>query len=180
MSSQVDGLFVCCGMNSSGIASAGGAGRAISDWILNGEPSMDLWAVDIRRFYPNICRSPKYLRERITETLGLHYAMPWPRKEFESMRGLRKSALWTKLNERGAMWGAKYGWERPNYFVPESKKQSSVSQLTRTFGIPEWHQFVQQECDAVQHNVAVFDQSSFSKYLVQVRKPQVVRFIPPT
>jgi len=69
---EVDGLFVCGGMNSSGIASAGGAGFALAEWIIAGEPTMDLWAVDIRRFSPQSANL-SFLHERTKEILGLHY-----------------------------------------------------------------------------------------------------------
>jgi 4-methylaminobutanoate oxidase (formaldehyde-forming) len=73
-------LFVCTGMCSSGIASAGGAGFALADWIVNGEPKNDMWDVDIRRFHPQSANLT-FLKERCRETMGLHFSMPWPKRE---------------------------------------------------------------------------------------------------
>jgi 4-methylaminobutanoate oxidase (formaldehyde-forming) len=109
----VRSLFVLGGFNSMGIASSGGAGMALAEWIDKGEPQMDLWPVDIRRFGTfNI--NPVWLKERVSEVLGLHYMMPWPNRELETARPFRRSALYDRLDAKGAMWGSKMGWERPN------------------------------------------------------------------
>ena len=92
----VRGFFVGAGFNSVGIASAGGAGRALAEWILDGEPSVDLLAVDIRRFAP-FQNDKEYLRARVAEVLGLHYAVPWPNREFDTARPLRTSPLYERL-----------------------------------------------------------------------------------
>src|SRR4051812_2176442 len=108
-------LFVAAGFNSVGIASAGGAGKYLAEWMIQGEPTLDLWSVDIRRFAP-WANNRSVLRERVTEVLGLHYQMAWPNREFETGRGLRKSPLHDRLAVQGAWFGVKHGWERPNWF----------------------------------------------------------------
>ena len=114
---ELRNYFVCAGFNSAGIANSGGAGRLMAEWIIGGEPSTDLWDVDIRRF-GSFTGNRKALSERTGETLGLHYAMRWPRQELETARPLRTSPLYDMLAERGAEFGSKNGWERVNYFRP--------------------------------------------------------------
>jgi heterotetrameric sarcosine oxidase gamma subunit len=115
---EVKNLFVAAGFNSVGIASAGGAGRYLAEWMIEGQPTMDLWSVDIRRFGP-WANNRAFLRERVTEVLGLHYQAAWPNREFETGRGLRKTPLHDRLAGRGACFGVKNGWERPNWFARE-------------------------------------------------------------
>ena len=116
------GLFVGAGFNSVGIASAGGAGRALAEWIVAGEPTTDLVGVDVRRFAPYAADNG-WLRSRVAETLGLHYAIPWPLHEPTTGRGLRLSPLHERLAGAGAWFGSRMGWERPNVFVPSSVEQ---------------------------------------------------------
>jgi hypothetical protein len=114
---ELRNYFVCAGFNSAGIANSGGAGRLIAEWIIGGEPSTDLWDVDVRRFAP-FTGNRRALFERTAETLGLHYAMRWPRQELETARPLRTSPLYDTLPAKGAEFGSKNGWERANYFRP--------------------------------------------------------------
>src|SRR5258705_541621 len=113
---ELRNLFVLAGFNSVGIASAGGAGKYLAEWMLAGEQTMDLWSVDIRRFAP-WANNRAFLRERVAEVLGLHYQMAWPNREFETGRGLRKTPLHDRLAAQGACFGVKNGWERPNWFA---------------------------------------------------------------
>jgi glycine cleavage system aminomethyltransferase T/glycine/D-amino acid oxidase-like deaminating enzyme len=113
---ELRNLFVMAGFNSVGIATSGGAGKYLAEWMIEGRPTMDLWSVDVRRFGP-WANNRAFLRERVTETLGLHYQMAWPNREFETARGLRKSPLHDRLAAQGACFGAKNGWERPNWFA---------------------------------------------------------------
>ena len=101
-----------------GIASAGGAGRALAQWVVAGEPQEDLALVDLRRFAPFHTSTP-WLRERVSEVLGLHYAVPWPNRELDSARPFRCSPVHDRLAEAGAWFGSKMGWERPNYIAPD-------------------------------------------------------------
>ena len=151
------GFFVGAGFNSVGIASAGGAGRALAEWIVAGEPQDDLVGVDLRRFAP-FHGDNVWLRDRVAEVLGLHYAVPWPNREFTSARRQRVSPLHGRLEAAGAVFGARMGWERPNVFGPAG--------LDYSWGKPAWLPHSVAEQRATREAVAVFDQTSFSKYVV--------------
>jgi glycine/D-amino acid oxidase-like deaminating enzyme/glycine cleavage system aminomethyltransferase T len=155
--------FVCAGFNSAGIANSGGAGRLMAEWIVGGEPSTDLWDVDIRRF-GSFTGNRKALAERTGETLGLHYAMRWPRQELETARPLRTSPLYDILAGKGAEFGSKNGWERASYFRPEGAPRPDY-----TLGRPGWLPWMIEEQKATREAVALYDQTSFSKYLLQGR-----------
>lgn len=155
---EVRGLFVGCGFNSVGIASAGGAGRALAEWIVGGGPQDDLTGVDVRRFGPSQ-NDVGFLRERVVETLGLHYAIPWPNREPVSGRPQRMSPLHDVLAGRGALFGTRNGWERPLVYGP--------AELDYTWGKPAWLAASTAEHRACRSGVAVFDQTSFSKYAVR-------------
>jgi 4-methylaminobutanoate oxidase (formaldehyde-forming) len=114
---ELDNFYVACGFTA-GIAACGGAGRAIAEWIVEGAPGMDLWAFDIRRF-GLYHAGRRYLSERCVECYGSYYLIHWPGEEAHSGRGARRSPLYRHLQEQGAVYGAKSGWERPNWFAPE-------------------------------------------------------------
>jgi 4-methylaminobutanoate oxidase (formaldehyde-forming) len=156
---EVRGFYVGAGFNSVGIASAGGAGKALAEWIVEGEPTSDLTTVDIRRF-ARFHGNSRWLRDRVGEVLGLHYEIPWPDREMRTARPFRRSPLHQVLADAGARFGSKMGWERPNYFAPPGFEPAP------TWGTPEWLPYVAQEHTATRSAVAVFDQTSFSKYLV--------------
>ena len=153
--------FVCAGFNSAGIANAGGAGRLMAEWMVQGAPSVDVWDVDIRRFAP-FTSNRRALAERTVETLGLHYAMRWPRQELQTVRPLRTSPLYDALAAKGAVFGSKNGWERVNYFKPVDAPAARD-----TLGTPDWLPWVQAEQAATREAVALYDQTSFGKLLVQ-------------
>jgi glycine cleavage system aminomethyltransferase T/glycine/D-amino acid oxidase-like deaminating enzyme len=155
--------FVCAGFNSAGIANSGGAGRLIAEWIIGGEAPSDLWDVDVRRFGA-FTANRRSLSERTAETLGLHYAMRWPRQELESARALRTSPLYDLLAAKGAEFGAKNGWERANYFRPGGAARPEFG-----LGTPGWLPWVQSEMRATREAVAIYDQTSFGKLLLQGR-----------
>src|SRR6185312_4379462 len=111
---ELRNFYVAAGFNSVGIASAGGAGRALAEWITAGEPSMDLTAVDIRRFAA-FNGNTQWLHDRVAEVLGLHYAVPWPNRELKSARPFRRSPAYHLLAAAGACFGSKMGWERANF-----------------------------------------------------------------
>jgi 4-methylaminobutanoate oxidase (formaldehyde-forming) len=155
-------LYVGCGFNSMGIASAGGAGRALAEWIVQGEPTLDLWPVDIRRF-ARFNANERWLPDRIKEVLGLHYKMPWPNRELESARPFRRSPLYPQLKAAGACFGSKMGWERANFFAP-SPAQAVIEY---GWGHQNWHPWAAAEHAACRERVALFDMSSFAKLLVK-------------
>jgi sarcosine dehydrogenase len=157
-------LFVAAGFNSVGIASAGGSGKYLAEWMIEGQPTIDLWSVDIRRFGP-CANNLSFLRERVTEVLGLHYQMAWPNRELASGRGLRKSPLHDRLAAQGACFGSKNGWERPNWFARDGMKPVT----SYSFGRQNWFACQAREHRATRENVAVFDQTGFAKFLLQGR-----------
>ncbi len=160
---ELRGYFVCAGFNSAGIANSGGAGRLMAEWVLSGEAPGDLWDVDIRRFAP-FTANRKALAERTGETLGLHYAMRWPRQELQTGRPLRTSPLHDMLLTQGAEFGSKNGWERANYFRPPHTPRPAYS-----LGRPGWLPWMIEEQRATREAVALYDQSSFGKLLLQGR-----------
>ena len=166
---EVRNFFVGAGMNSMGIASAGGAGKALAEWIAAGEPTMDLWPVDIRRFAP-FHADETWLADRVVEALGKHYAMNWPNLEMESARPLRQSPLYENLKEARACFGSKMGWERPNWFAPEGVEP----QTDYSFGRQNWFPYAAEEHRSAREAVALFDQTSFSKFLLEGRDAETV------
>jgi 4-methylaminobutanoate oxidase (formaldehyde-forming) len=162
--------FVAAGFNSAGIANSGGAGRLLAEWIVEGSPQSDLSDVDIRRFGPFMANR-KLLSERTGETLGLHYAMRWPRQELETARPLRTSPLYDLLAAKGAVFGAKNGWERANYFVraDAGKPPAARTAYPHSLDKPHWLADVIAEQRATRETVALYDQTSFGKLLLQGR-----------
>ena len=154
-------FFVGAGFNSVGIASAGGAGRALAEWITEGEPGLDLSAVDIRRFAA-FNGNNQWLHDRVSEVLGLHYAVPWPNRELTSARPFRRSPAYHLLKRANAGFGSKMGWERANYFAPRGENPDIVY----GWGQQNWQPWSNVEQRAARTAVALFDQTSFSKYLL--------------
>jgi len=159
---EVRNLFVAAGFNSIGIQSAGGAGKVLADWMLDGHPPMDLWDVDIRRVMP-FQRNRSYLRDRTVESLGLLYAMHWPFRQPETARGVRRSILHDRLAAQGACFGETAGWERPNWYAPAGVK----AEYAYSYGRQNWFDYSAAEHQAVRNAVGIFDQSSFAKFVVQ-------------
>ena len=161
---ELRNFFVAAGFNSIGIACGGGAGRALAEWIMAGEPSSDLWPVDIRRFAP-FHGEPGFLHDRVKEVLGLHYMMPWPNRELQSARPLRTSPLYERLAAKHAMFGSKFGWERPLFFAPSAAE----ARLDYSFGRQSWFELARAEHVATRNAVTLFDLSSFAKFAVRGR-----------
>lgn len=159
---EVRNCFVGAGFNAFGIASGGGAGRALAEWILEGEPAFDLWSADIRRFGAHH-RSRRTVLARSLEGQAGHYAMGWPHHESIAARPLRRSPLYGVLKDQGAVFGAKLGWERPNWFAPAGVAPEDVP----SFDHPNWTEHVGREHRAVREAAGIFDQSSFAKFLIE-------------
>ncbi|MDH5412045.1 MAG: FAD-dependent oxidoreductase, partial [Alphaproteobacteria bacterium] len=166
---ELKNFFMACGFNSIGIQSAGGAGKVLSEWIVEGYPPMDLWDVDVRRMMP-FQSNKTYLRERVSETLGLLYDMHWPFRQYETARGARKSILHDRLAAHGACFGTVAGWERPNWFAPKGVEPKYEYSYKRQ----NWFEYAKAEHMAVRENVGMFDMSSFAKFLVQGRDAEAV------
>jgi len=161
---ELRGLYVAAGFNSIGIQSAGGAGKVLADWILDGHPPFDLWDVDIRRCAP-FQRNRRYLRDRTVEVLGLLYAMHWPYRQPESARGVRKSALHDRLAAAGACFGEVAGFERANWFAAPGEQP----RYEYSYGRQNWFGACAAEHRAVREAVGLFDQSSFAKFVLKGR-----------
>ncbi|MEO9239929.1 MAG: FAD-dependent oxidoreductase, partial [Jatrophihabitantaceae bacterium] len=161
---ELRNFYVGAGFNSVGIASAGGAGQALAEWVVNGEPTSDLAAVDIRRF-ASFYGNNQWLRDRVGEVLGLHYATPWPNRELESARPFRRSPAYHLLTQAGACFGSKMGWERANVFAPPGVEP----RLDYSWGKPGWLAWSDAEQAATRTGVALYDQTSFGKLLVHGR-----------
>ncbi len=159
---ELRGFFVCAGFNAFGIAAAGGAGKALAEWVESGGPTLDLWPVDIRRFGKHH-GDRQWSKTRTLEAYAHHYTMAWPHEEFETGRLLRTSPLYERLKSSGACFGSKMGWERPNWFAPPGVEPKDV----HTFERPNWFEHVGEEHRAARESVALFDESSFAKFLVR-------------
>lgn len=163
---EVRGIFVGAGFNAFGIAAGGGAGMALAEWVAKGAPPYDLWPVDIRRFGRNHLDTG-WVRTRTMEAYAKHYTMAWPHEEHQSGRPLRRSPLYDRLRTQGAVFGEKLGWERPNWFA-----DSAAGEVPRdhySYDRQNWFAAVGREHRAARERVAVFDQTSFAKFMLKGR-----------
>ncbi|HSF94516.1 MAG TPA: FAD-dependent oxidoreductase, partial [Thermohalobaculum sp.] len=158
---ELDGFFVGAGFNAFGIASGGGAGWVLADWVAKGEAPMDLWVVDIRRF-SSLHRDRDWVCARTLEAYGKHYTIGYPHEEMTSGRPRIVSPLYDRLKARRAVFGSKLGWERPNWFAPEGVEPRDIHAMGRQ----NWFGPVGEEHRQVREAVGIFDQSSFAKYEV--------------
>jgi glycine cleavage system aminomethyltransferase T/glycine/D-amino acid oxidase-like deaminating enzyme len=163
-SPELKNFYVACGLNSVGIQTAGGLGRALAEWMDIGHAPMDLWGNDIRRMFP-FQSTQHYIENRVTESLGLLYDNHYPYRQMETSRDIRHSPLHEKLQAHNACFGEAAGWERPNWFAPEGVEPK----YEYSFGRQNWFEYNAAEHKAAREKVVLFDQSSFSKYLVQGR-----------
>ena len=152
-------MYVGAGFNAFGIASGGGAGWALADWVMRDEAPLDLWSVDIRRF-SSLHRDRDWVCERTEEAYGKHYTIGFPHEEYESGRPRIVSPLYQRLQSHRAVFGSKLGWERPNWFAPEDIETRDIYSMGRQ----NWFEPVGNEHHHVRNNVGLFDQSSFAKY----------------
>jgi 4-methylaminobutanoate oxidase (formaldehyde-forming) len=166
---ELANFFVAAGFNSVGIQSAGGAGKALAEWIVGGDQPFDLWDVDIRRVQPHQ-NNKTYLFHRASEALGLLYDMHWPYRQPETARGVRTSPLHEALAARGACFGEVAGWERPNWYAPDGVEPKYAYSYKRQ----NWFPYSAAEHRAVREAVGLLDQTSFAKFLVQGRDAEAV------
>ncbi|MCE2426427.1 MAG: FAD-dependent oxidoreductase, partial [Pseudomonadales bacterium] len=159
---ELDNCFVAAGLNSIGLQSAGGIGRVLTEWIRHGHPPSDLWEVDVRRNHP-FQRNRRYLRERVSESLGLLYATHYPYRQYDTARGVRRSPLHDRLQAIGACHGEVAGWERPNWYAPDPGR----AVYEYSYGRQNWFEHSALEHRAVRERVGLFDLSSFAKFRFQ-------------
>jgi 4-methylaminobutanoate oxidase (formaldehyde-forming) len=156
---EYENLYVACGFTA-GIAASGGAGEAMANWIVDGDPGMDLWQFDIRRFGRPQAQA-RWLEERAIEAYGAYYKIHFPVEEMHAARGQRQSPLHGRLDAAGAVFGSKFGWERPNWFAPPGTERIDWPSFE---GKPNWFGHVADEHRAIRERVAVIDQTSFAKF----------------
>ncbi|MBX3496648.1 MAG: GcvT family protein [Parvibaculum sp.] len=161
---ELKNFFVGAGFNAFGIASGGGAGQALAEWVVRGEPPYDLWPVDIRRFgRPHF--DTDWVRTRTLEAYGKHYTIAWPFEEHSSGRPCRRSPLYAHLKEQRACFGEKLGWERPNWFADPAAGETPEDRYS--YGRQNWFAAVGREHKATREHVTIFDQTSFAKFIVK-------------
>jgi len=166
---EVRGYFVAAGLNSVGIQSSGGLGKVCAEWMHNGHSPLDLWGNDIRRMYP-FMGTRMFTAERAEESLGLLYEHHYPFRQFATCRNIRLSPVHQRHIEYRACFGQLAGWERANWYAPEGIEPV----YEYSFGRQNWFEHSAAEHTAARETVALFDQSSFSKYLVQGRDATAV------
>src|SRR4029078_4916524 len=163
-------FFVAAGFNSIRIQSGGGAGLALADRVRHAQPPFDLWEVDVARFFPHQ-NAKSFLVPRVSESLGLLYALHWPFRQYESSRGVRVSPLHARIAAAGAGFGEVAGYERPNWFGAPGETPNYVY----SYGRQNWFEASRDEHIAVRERVGLFDQSCFAKFAV--RGPDALRLL---
>ena len=164
LSPEMDNVWVAAGFNSIGIQSAGGAGMALSHWMDTGEKPFDLGDVDISRAQP-FQGNRRYLKERVSETLGLLYADHFPYRQKASARGIRRTPFHTQLAENGAVFGELAGWERANWYA----NGGQAREYEYTWKRQNWFDNAAAEHRAIRTGVGMYDMSSFGKIRVEGR-----------
>jgi 4-methylaminobutanoate oxidase (formaldehyde-forming) len=171
--SEVRGFFVAAGFCAHGIAGAGGVGRQMATWIAEGQPELDLWKMDIRRFGPQY-RSQAYTLARTTEVYATYYDIHYPNEERQAARPLRTAPAYEILAGLGASFGEKSGWERPNWF--ESNAPAGDESLRPGgWAGQHWSPAIGAEALATRHAAALFDETSFAK--LEVGGPGATTFL---
>ncbi|MDB2580671.1 FAD-dependent oxidoreductase, partial [Candidatus Pelagibacter bacterium] len=162
---EVSNLFTCCGFNSIGIASSGGAGRVTAEWMINGYMNEDLYSLDIKRFQ-KFHSSKKFIMNRVTETLGDLYDMHWPYKQHKTSRDQRLLPYHEELKKAGACFGQSGEYERPMWYaLGETKPNYQYS-----FNYQNWYPSVEHECKNTTENIGLFELTPFSKYEIRGEK----------
>ncbi len=162
-------FFAACAFTS-GIAASGGAGKAMAHWILDGDPGLDLWPFDIRRFGP-VHAGHIFLHDRAVESYSKYYAIHWPGEELASARGVRRSPLYQTLKSHGAVFGSKFGWERPNWFAVNGMGVEAIGSYDREHE----RETVGREHLAARKGAVLIDQSSFTKF--EISGPDACSFL---
>ncbi len=156
--SEIKNFYVCCGFNSIGIGSAGGAGKTIAELMIDGYSKQDLFSLDIKRFEP-FNSSLKFIQKRTTETLGNLFKMHWPYKQLETSRNIKLLPYHKKLEKLGACFGQAAGYERPMWFSKKKKPRYKYS-----YGYQNWYNASKKECFSTRNNVSFFELSPFVKF----------------
>ena len=171
---SVGGFYVAAGFCAHGIAGAGGIGKVVAEWVIAGEPTMDLWHMDIKRF-SDAYKSPKFTLERVTENYEAYYDIHYPGEERTSARGENKSPIYNWHKENGAVFGEKAAWERVNYYLNPNEKQSDDSLRPNGWVGKHWSAAVALEHHVTRNSAGLFDESSFAK--IKVRGARAGEFL---
>ena len=169
----VKGFWVACAFCAHGLAGAGGIGKVMAEWIIDGNPEYDVWRLDVRRFGSNY-NSQDFIVKRTLETYSQYYDIHFPGEERMSGRGLRLSPTYYRLRELGAFFGEKTGWERPNYFKPYEEKARHGHE-PKGWARHGWSRAIGHEHLMTRENAGLFDESSFNKF--EVRGPGALAFL---
>ncbi|CAL7940333.1 unnamed protein product [Xylocopa violacea] len=168
--SEIRNYYIAAGMKTVGISAAGGVGRATAELIVNGSTSLDMYELDVSRFL-GLHNNRKFLRDRVREVPGMHYALQYPHHEFKTGRNLRMSPIYPKLRQAGAVFGQVMGYERPSWFQLDDDNdletidgfQRYKIAYTNTFSKPPWFEQVSHEYAACRETIGLSDYSSFTK-----------------
>ena len=152
-------FWLCCGY-SFGITQAGGIGRYLAEWIMNGQPSIDLWPADSRRYGAYV--NKQYNLQKIADTYPRLYAIPYFNQHRDAARPVKTAPIYERQKAAGAVFGDTFGWERANWFSPNGPDDRDVDSWRRT----NWHEPVAAECKLVQEKAGVLDLSGFAKFLI--------------
>ncbi len=161
---ELKNFYVAAGLNSLGILLGGGVGRVMAQWIVDGLPDVDVTEIDIARMSP-FQNNPKYLQDRTVEVLGHMFKEPFPNRQYQSARYVRKSAFHARLAEAGAYFGSYAGWEYPEWFAP----QGVQPKVEYSWGRQNWFEYSAAEHRAARQTVTLLDYSVMGKILVQGR-----------
>ena len=155
---KVDGLFVAAGMNSVGVMSSAGIGRALADWVVDGQPGMDMWEVDVARVDP-LTAAADHMRDRMKEAVADQFSMHWPFKQPGAGRNLRQSALHDQWAAKGAVFGLTAGWERGLWYA----KDATERDLPYSTGAQAWQPIANREAAQMAGGTVLIDLSPFTK-----------------
>ena len=169
----VKGFWVACAFCAHGLAGAGGIGKTMAEWIVDGHPEWDVWRLDVRRFGSNY-NSLDYTVARTLETYTQYYDIHFPGEERLSRRGLRLSPTYYRLRELGCHFGEKTGWERPNWFKPYEEKATHGHE-PKGWAHHNWSRAIGYEHLRTRENAGLFDETSFNKF--EVRGPGALKFL---
>jgi dimethylglycine dehydrogenase len=158
------GFHVLAGFSIFGIVFGGGAGRYAAEWIVDGQPSDNMWELDVRRFGEYASAKP-YAVARAREVYEREYAIHYPHEELPAGRPLRTSPLYDRLASRGGVFGERSGWERPMWFATNGEDPVERYSFRR----PHWLAPVVAECQRVRKAVGILDQTSFAKFEISGR-----------
>ena len=156
---EIKNFYVCCGFNSIGIQSAGGAGKVTAEWIINGETNEDIFSLDIARF-EKFQSETKFITDRVTETLGNLYAMHWPYKQYKTSRNIKLLPFHSDLKNKGACFGQVSSFEKPMWYALNEK----MAKYKYSYGYQNWFDSADYETTNTRQHVGLFDLSSFAKF----------------